>query len=63
MGLKELFDTNAPRSQRQDNWLRMVEAIPEVKSAFNDAVTAEDGAVAAEAQSILENSEHFTRRR
>lgn len=53
MSIQDLFDTEAPRTQRQDNWLRLVAAIPGVKRAFNDKVTPEDVAVADEAQGLL----------
>lgn len=53
MGIKDLFDTQAPRSLQQDNWLKMVAAIPGVKRAFNDPVTPEDEAAADEAKDIL----------
>lgn len=56
MGLSDVFDTQAPRSPRQANWLRMVAAIPAVKSVFNDTVTAADVAVAKEAQRLLDNT-------
>lgn len=53
MTIKELFDTDAPRGPQQDNWLKMVAAIPGAKRAFQDPVTPEDEAIAAEAQSLL----------
>lgn len=53
MGLKDLFDTESPRSRQQDNWLKLVAAVPGAKRAFNDPVTPEDEAIAAEAQEIL----------
>ena len=56
MGIKDLFDTEAPRSRQQDNWLKMVAAIPGAKRAFNDPVTPDDEVVAAEAQAILDSA-------
>ena len=56
MGVKDLFDTDAPRGRQQDNWLKLVSAIPGVKRAFNDPVTLEDEAVATEAECVLANT-------
>lgn len=53
MGIKDLFDTEAPRSRQQDNWLKMVAAIPGAKRVFGDPVIPEDEVAAAEAQAIL----------
>lgn len=53
MGIKDIFDTESMRSRQQDNWLKMVAAIPGAKRAFNDPVTPEDEAIAAEAKEIL----------
>lgn len=53
MSLRDLFDVDSPRSRQQDNWLRLVAAVPAVKRAFNDPVNPADEAMAEEAQGLL----------
>lgn len=59
MGIKNIFDTESPRSRQQDNWLKMVASIPGVKRALNAPVVSEDEAVALQARQILEESKQL----
>lgn len=51
--LEQIFDCEKTPSAGQENWLRVIAHIPEIKSAFMSTVNEDDLAVAANAKEVL----------
>lgn len=55
--IKDIFDTESIRTDKQNNFLKVISRIPQIKSNMGDSVNQADINIANEANQLLNLSE------